>query len=48
MTTLHAEECECDQPEVRASFQDGDCSEEQILKCHGKKFLDRMKAGDKL
>lgn len=30
----HANKCNCDKPEIRESFK-GNCSEEQIIKCHG-------------
>jgi hypothetical protein len=39
----HTEDCECDRPEVRDSFKDGKCSEEQIIQCHGKEFLEKLK-----
>ena len=32
----------CDKPEIKAKFH-GHCSDEQIIKCHGKKFLDEHK-----
>ncbi|TXT63311.1 MAG: hypothetical protein BAJALOKI3v1_390004 [Promethearchaeota archaeon] len=37
----HLEECECDKPEIRATFKQG-CSKEQIIKCHGKKYLESL------
>lgn len=36
-------ECECDKPEIRTSFKNGECSEEQIQRCHGKEFLNKIK-----
>lgn len=39
----HADDCGCDKHEVRDSFEDGKCSEEQIHKCHGSDFLERLK-----
>lgn len=37
----HLEECECDKPEIRDSFKEG-CSREQIVKCHGKEYLEKL------
>ena len=34
---------ECDKPEIRNSFKGGKCSEEQIIKCHGKSSLNLNK-----
>jgi len=31
-------DCDCDKPEIRKLFKNGNCSEEQIRKCHGKNF----------
>ena len=44
----HEKDCECDKPEVRDSFKDCACSEEQIIQCHGREFLDKMKKEGKL
>ena len=30
---------DCDKPEIRAKFN-GSCSEEQMRKCHGQKFVE--------
>ncbi len=38
----HGTDCECDKPDIQASYK-GKCSEEQIVTCHGKKFLENMK-----
>jgi len=40
-TLKHSEECECDKPEIRATFKEG-CSKEQIIKCHGAKFYEKL------
>lgn len=37
----HLEECECDKPEIRATFKEG-CSKEQIIKCHGTEFYEKL------
>lgn len=42
MVDKHVEECECDKPEIRDSFK-GDCSEEQIVECHGREMLEKLK-----
>jgi len=39
-TPNHLEECECDKPEIRATFKEG-CSKEQIIKCHGKDYYEK-------
>ena len=39
----HDENCDCDQPDIRDSFKDGKCSEEQIIKCHGHEFMEKLK-----
>lgn len=39
----HAEVCECDKPEIRDSFKEGFCSQEQTIKCHGQEFLEKLK-----
>ena len=39
----HDEKCECDKPEIRDSFKEGNCSDEQIVKCHGHEYLNRLK-----
>jgi len=39
----NTENYECDHPEIRDSFKDGKCSEEQIIKCHGHEFMEKMK-----
>ncbi|MFO8019002.1 MAG: hypothetical protein R6U96_10225 [Promethearchaeia archaeon] len=36
-------ECECGKPEIRKSFKEGCCSDEQIVKCHGQEYLNRSK-----
>ncbi|MFW9991736.1 MAG: hypothetical protein ACFFD4_06725 [Candidatus Odinarchaeota archaeon] len=38
----HGDDCDCDKPEVKKSFK-GKCSEEQIIKCHGKETLEQLK-----
>ena len=43
----HAEECECDKPEIRDSFKEN-CSEEQIKECHGREMLDKLKKEGKI
>ena len=43
----HAEDCDCDKPEIKESFK-GKCSEEQIIKCHGHQPLDKLKAEGKI
>jgi len=48
MVEKHAEECECDKPEIRDSFKKGNCSEEQIIKCHGREMLDKLKKEGKI
>ncbi len=39
----HADDCECDKPEIRDGFEDGQCSEDQIIKCHGQEFFEKLK-----
>ena len=36
-------ECDCFKPEVRNSFIDGCCSDDQIIKCHGSEYLNHLK-----
>ncbi|MFX1519471.1 MAG: hypothetical protein ACFFCD_06080 [Promethearchaeota archaeon] len=47
MVDKHAEECECDKPEIRDSFK-GDCSEKQIIECHGREMLEKLKEEGKI
>ena len=47
MVDKHAEECECDKPEIRESFK-GDCSEKQIVECHGREMLEKLKNEGKI
>ena len=47
MVAKHAEECECDKPEIKDSFKEK-CSEEQILKCHGREMLEQLKKEGKI
>jgi len=35
--------CECDKPEIRDSFENSKCSEEQTKKCHGPNFIESLK-----
>lgn len=35
----HVDQCKCNKPEIRDSFE-GNCSKEQILKCHGEEHSD--------
>jgi hypothetical protein len=37
----HLGECDCDKPEIRDTFKEG-CSKEQIIKCHGVKFYEKL------
>lgn len=39
-------ECDCDKPDVRNLFKNGCCSDEQIMKCHGKENLLNLKRRD--
>jgi hypothetical protein len=39
----NVENRDCDRPDIRDSFKDGKCSEEQIIKCHGHEFLEKLK-----
>ena len=39
-------DCDCDKPNVRNSFIHSCCSDSQIIKCHGKKYLDHLKKGE--
>ncbi len=41
-------DCECDKPEIRDSFESGNCSEEQIRECHGQDFLKSLKENEKI
>ena len=43
----HDEDCDCDKPEIRDSFK-GNCSEKQILECHGAGMVDKLKKEGKL
>ncbi len=45
---LHAEDCECDKPEIRDGFEDGLCSKDQIIKCHGEEFFEKLKKEGKI
>ena len=47
MVDKHVDECECDKPEIRDSFK-GDCSEEQIVECHGRAILEKLKKEEKI
>ncbi|MFX1512178.1 MAG: hypothetical protein ACFFCQ_06300 [Promethearchaeota archaeon] len=38
----HDTDCECDKPDIRASYK-GKCPKEQIVTCHGKEFSENMK-----
>ncbi len=42
VTKDHKEECECDLPKVRDSFTSGNCSKEQVLKCHGREMVIKL------
>jgi hypothetical protein len=42
------DECKCDHPEIRDSHEDGRCSREQILKCHGAKMLRKWEREEKV
>lgn len=44
----HEKECECDQPEIRDSFEGGHCSRDQIVKCHGVKTLKKLEKEGKI
>lgn len=39
----HIHDCECDHPEIRDTFEDGKCSEKQIIECHGHEMLNNLK-----
>ena len=39
----HTDDCECDKLEIRDGFEDGYCSENQIIKCHGQEFFEKLK-----
>ena len=39
-------ECDCNKPEIRNSFMNGCCSDDQIIECHGKEYLHNLKQGD--
>jgi len=41
-------ECECDKPEIRDSFKNGSCSDEQIRQCHGRDFLKSIEQNEKI
>ena len=32
-------DCDCDKPEIRKLFRNGNCSEEQVRLCHSKNFF---------
>jgi hypothetical protein len=36
-------ECECSRPDIRNYIKNGQCSEEQIIECHGKAFMRSLK-----
>ena len=38
--------CACDKPNVRNSFINSCCSDNQIIKCHGKEYLPHFKKGE--
>ena len=44
----HEQECKCDQPEIRDSFEGGHCSRDQIVKCHGVKTLKKLEKEGKI
>lgn len=44
----HADDCDCDKPEIRDGFDDGQCSEDQIIKCHGQEFFEKLKKEGKI
>ncbi|MFX1253805.1 MAG: hypothetical protein ACFFCZ_19500 [Promethearchaeota archaeon] len=45
--STHAEDCECDKPEIRDSHK-GNCTKEQIIKCHGQEMLEKLKQEGKI
>ncbi|UYP46896.1 hypothetical protein NEF87_003181 [Candidatus Lokiarchaeum ossiferum] len=48
ITKDHKNDCECDLPEVRDSFKDGNCSKEQIIKCHGHEMVIKLEKEGKI
>lgn len=44
----HEKECNCDLPEIRDSFENGHCSRDQILKCHGVKMIKKLEKEGKI
>ena len=36
-------DCYCDKSQVRNSFINCCCSDDQIIKCHGKEYLDHLR-----
>lgn len=44
----HADDCYCDKPKIRDGFEDGQCSEGQIIKCHGQEIFEKLKKEGKI
>jgi hypothetical protein len=42
MKMKEVNECTCDKPEIKNKFPDGNCSLNQIIKCHGDQPINEL------